>query len=187
MPLLTMLLAAALKLEPLTPAKMAGVVLTTTGVGIVLGDQAVHSGGTSHAWLGDLAAFASALSGAVCSVLYRPYLRKYPTLPVSAVAMLASVGFLAVLTGAQGHITAAPRFTLLGWLAVLFIGASSGIGYYLWLWALAHATPTKVTLFLALSPVTAAAAGAIYLAEPIPARTVLGLVGVVLGLWLAHR
>ena len=43
-----------------------------------------------------------------------------------------------------------------GWLAILFIGVSSGVGYYLWLFALRHATPTRVTVFLALSPLTAA-------------------------------
>ena len=40
---------------------------------------------------------AAALTGAACSVFYRPYLRKYPVVPVCAVAMLASVGFLALL------------------------------------------------------------------------------------------
>lgn len=39
----------------------------------------------------------SALTGAVCSVLYRPYLRRYPTVPVSALAMGVSVLCLALL------------------------------------------------------------------------------------------
>lgn len=71
-------------------------------------------------------------------------------------------------------------------LAVVFIGTSSGIGYYLWLWALTHATPTRVTAFLALSPITAAGLGSLLLTEPISAMVVLGLGCVVLGLWLAH-
>ena len=37
------------------------------------------------------AVLASTLAGAVCSVLYRPYLRRYPVLSVSSFAMLASV------------------------------------------------------------------------------------------------
>lgn len=49
-PLLTMLLAAALGKETLTPAKTVGVLLTLVGVGLALGDA------------------ASALSGALCSV-----------------------------------------------------------------------------------------------------------------------
>jgi drug/metabolite transporter (DMT)-like permease len=134
-----------------------------------------------------LAVFASALCGALCSVLYRPYLRKYPTLPVSAFAMLASVGFLAMLAAGEGFFGSWPRFTMGGWLAVLFIGVNSGIGYFLWLWALNHTTPTKVTVFLALSPITAAWLGAVFLAERLSTMSLLGLVSVALGLWLAHR
>ena len=186
MPLLTMMLATVLGHERLTLAKTLGVLLTIVGVGFALGEKAVQRGGAAHEWVGELAVFASALSGAICSVLYRPYLRKYPTLPVSAFAMLASVGFLAVLAAGEGFFGSLPHFTAGGWLAVVFIGISSGIGYYLWLWALNHTTPTKVTVFLALSPITAAGLGALLLGERISMMLFLGLACVVLGLWIAH-
>ena len=186
MPLLTMIFATALGHERLTWAKTLGVLLTILGVGFVIGEKAVLLGGLADKWAGELAVFASAFSGAVCSVLYRPYLRKYPTLPVSAFAMLASVGFLAALAAGEGFFSSLPRFTEMGWLAVVFIGISSGIGYYLWLWALNHTTPTKVTVFLALSPITATGLGALLLAERISMMSLLGLAFVVLGLWLAH-
>jgi drug/metabolite transporter (DMT)-like permease len=187
MPLLTMMLGTVLRHERLAIAKTLGVLLTIVGVGFALGEKAVQRGGMTHEWVGELAVFASALSGALCSVLYRPYLRKYPTLPVSAFAMLASIGFLAVLAAGEGFFSSLPRFTVDGWLAVIFIGVSSGVGYYLWLWALNHTTPTKVTVFLALSPITAAGLGALLLAEKISMMLFLGLACVVLGLWLAHK
>jgi drug/metabolite transporter (DMT)-like permease len=101
--------------------------------------------------------------------------------------MLASVGFLAVLAAGEGFFGALPRFTVGGWWAILFIGVSSGVFYSVWLWALNHAPATQVTVFLALSPVTAAVLGAWVLAERVSPATWLGLVCVVLGLWLAHR
>ena len=165
-PLLTMVLAVALGHERLTLPKILGVLLTIAGVGLALGEKALQGGGAQE-WVGELAVFASASSGAVCSVLYRPYLRKYPALPVSAFAMLASVGFLAILAAGEGFFVSPPRFTPGGWLAIVFIGLSSGVGYYLWLWALGHAPATQVTVFLALSPVTAAALGALFLGEAI--------------------
>ncbi len=94
-PLLTMILAAAFGYEPLTTVKALGVVLTGVGVGFALGEKAVQPDLSAVGWIGELAVFASALCGAICSVLYRPYLRKYPTLAVSALAMFASVVFLA--------------------------------------------------------------------------------------------
>jgi len=187
LPLLTMILGTILGHERLTSAKALGVLLTIVGVGFALGEKALQRSGMTQEWVGELAVFASALCGAICSVLYRPYLRKYPTLPVSAFAMLASVGFLAALAGAEGFFSFLPRFTSGGWLAVVFIGINSGIGYYLWLWALNNTTPTKVTVFLSLSPITAAGLGALFLAERISMMLFLGLACVVLGLWLAHR
>jgi drug/metabolite transporter (DMT)-like permease len=186
-PLLTMLVAAALGHERLGGAKIAGVCLTVAGVGLALGDKVVQARAGGGGWIGELAVLASALSGAVCSVLYRPYLRKYPTLPVSAVAMLASVGFLAVLAAGEGFFAAPLRLTAAGWLAVAFIGVGSGVGYYLWLWALGHASATQVTAFLSLSPVTAALLGALLLAEPLSPLSGLGLACVASGLWVACR
>jgi drug/metabolite transporter (DMT)-like permease len=187
MPLLTLVLAAVLGRERLTAAKTLGVLLTILGVGVALGEKAVQQGGGVDRWVGELAAFASALSGAVCSVLYRPYLRKYPTLWVSAFAMLASVMFLSALAAREGFFASWPRFTAGGWAAVGFIGLASGIGYYLWLWALNRTTPTKVTVFLALSPLTAAALGALFLGESLSTAALVGLVSVVLGLAAAHH
>ena len=162
--------------------------LTVAGVAVALGDRAVAGAPRRRAMdRRELAVFASALCGAACSVLYRPYLARYPTLPVSALAMLASVGFLAALAVPEGFFRAMPSFTAVGWLAVLFIGAGSGLGYYLWLWALRHASATEVTVFLALSPITAAWLGALWLGERTSLGSVIGLGLVVLGLWLAHR
>ncbi|WP_425374053.1 DMT family transporter [Microvirga calopogonii] len=101
--------------------------------------------------------------------------------------MLASVLFLAAPAGAEGLFTEEPRLDLSGWTAVLFIGLSSGIGYVLWLWALKHTTPTRVTVFLSLSPITAALLSVWLLGETFTFGVVLGLVGVAAGLWLATR
>ena len=45
------------------------------------------------------------------------------------------------------------------WTVTAFIGLSSGVGYVLWLYALKHESPTRVTVFLALNPVTATLLG----------------------------
>ncbi len=185
-PLLTMILSVILGRERLTLGKILGVLFTIIGVAFALGEKVFAPSHSTGEWIGELAVLASALSGAICSVLYRPYLQKYPTLPVSAFAMFASVIFLAFFAAAEGFFSSLPHFTAGGWLAVVFIGVSSGIGYYLWLWAVNHTTPTKVTVFLALSPVTATLLGALFLAERITTTFLFGLICVAAGLWLAH-
>jgi len=181
-----MMLASALRIESLTLLKTLAVLLTIAGVAFALGEKAILHARTGDEWVGELAAFASSVSGAICSVLYRPYLRKYPTLSVSAVAMLAAVGFLGVLAAGEGLFHSLPRFTAAGWLAVLFIGISSGVGYYLWLWALNHSTPTKVTAFLALSPLTATGLAAVVHREEVTGIFLVGLCCVAAGLWFAQ-
>ncbi len=184
-PLMTMVLAVGLGKESFNRFKVAGVLATIIGVGLILGEKALRPGAES--WLGEIAVLGSAFCGAVCSVFYRPYLQRYPPLTVSAFAMFASVLFLAVLAGADGFFADMPDFTPGGWFAVIFIGVSSGVGYFLWLWALKHTTPTRVAVFLSLSPVTATILGALFLSEPVTATFVFGLIAVAFGLTVAHR
>ena len=185
-PLLTMILAAALGFERLSLAQTTGVLLTLAGVGLALGEKVIQRVRGPEAWVGELAVLGSALIAAACSLLYRPYLRKYPALPLSALAMLAAVVFLAALAAGEGFFASPPGFSPASWLAVLVIGVSSGVGYFLWLWALNNATPTRVTVFLALGPVTASGLGALLLAEAISPLFLAGLACLVVGLWLAH-
>ncbi len=183
-PLLTMLLAAMLGRESLTAVKTSGVLISIVGVAVALGETIFAETGADE-WLGALCAFAAALCGAVCSVLYQPYLERYPTLNVSIVAMLASVVFLAGLSFAEGLFSAPPALPSSALAAVIFIGLSSGGGYLLWLWALKHTTPTRVTVFLSLSPVTAALLGWLLLGEEMTVGVLVGLIAVMFGLWLA--
>ena len=196
-PLLTMVAGALLGRETLTAGKAAGVLVTILGVALALGDRA-GAGDGSHAWFGELVVFAAALCGAVCTVLYRPYVARYSALSVGAAAMLASVAFLAVLAAREGLGETLPGISVGGWAAILFIGVGSGLGYFLWsraagnagalgLWALAHTTPTRVTVFLGLGPVTATLLGAVLLSEPVGWLPLMGLACVVSGLWLALR
>lgn len=184
-PLLTLLLGAALGRERITTALLLGVLLSLAGVALSLAPKlsAPHAG---H-WWGEAAVLASAAVGALCSVLYRPYLQRYPTLPVSALAMGASVLFLAGAALTEGWPGRVGALNGSQWAVVGFIGLSSAIGYVLWLYALKHESPARVTVFLALNPVTAALLGAGLLGEALTPWTLLALPLIAAGLWLSTR
>jgi drug/metabolite transporter (DMT)-like permease len=184
-PLLTLLLSAAFGSERLTPALLAGVLLSIAGAALPLAPKL--QAGTGGAWWGEAAVLASAGVGALCSVLYRPYLRRYPTVPISAFAMLASVLFLAVIALGEDWPHRVRGLSPAAWAAVSFVGLSSGIGYFCWLYALKHEPPTRVTVFLSLNPVTAALLGWAFLGEPLTPRMLAALALIALGLWLATR
>jgi drug/metabolite transporter (DMT)-like permease len=187
-PLMTLLLSVGLRRDVLTLAKAAGSALCFAGVAVALGGDALAPAVAGQSpWLGAVAALAAAFCGAACSVGYRPYVARYSALYVTALAMLIAVGFLAILAVGEGFFSAWPRFTLTEWAAVIFIGVSSGIGFFLWVYALGNAPPLLVTMFLGLSPVTAALGGTLLLGEAMPIAALIGLGCVIAGLGLALR
>jgi len=185
-PLVAMLVAALLGQERLTWRKAAGVLLTICGVAFALGDRAFTQGSDGGGWQGEAAAFLAACCGAVSSVSLRGYLRRYQPLHVSGLSIFASVLALAVLACAEGYFAHPLRFDALGYGAVLFIGVSSAIGYFAWLWALQHGSPTQVTIFLGLAPITAAILGILLLDEAVTLGLLAGMACMLPGLALAH-
>ncbi len=183
MPLLTMALAAALAHERASPALAGGVALCVAGVALALAPKLAAPSGPS--WLGELAVLSSAALGALCSVLYRPYLRRHPTVLVSFVAMLASVLALMLLALPENWPRQVGLLSLTAWSMVGFLGLFSALGYGWWLYALKHLAPTQVTVFLSLSPLAAALLGWPVLGEA-PGLGVLGAIVMIgAGLWLA--
>jgi drug/metabolite transporter (DMT)-like permease len=188
-PLLTLALGVALGRERATPRLLWGVLLSLAGVALSLAPKLlgpVIPANNGH-WWGEAAVLAAAATGALCSVLYRPYLRRYPTLPVSAFAMLASVAVLAVLALTEHWPQRVLHLSAQAWGVTAFIGLSSGVGYVLWLYALKHESPTRVTVFLALNPVTATLLGWLCLGEALAAASLGALTLIAAGLWLATR
>jgi drug/metabolite transporter (DMT)-like permease len=184
-PVLAMVLATLMGRERFSRRVLCGVLLSMVGVAVALGVPPVPAPGSEVS--GALWVLAAAAIGAACAVLYQPYLRNYAALPVGFVAMLASVLALAAPAVFEGVAHSAQQLGSGAWAAVVFSGCSSGLGYALWLWALARAPASRVTAFLALSPVTALLLGAWCLGEPLDWHAALGTACVVAGLWLSSR
>ena len=184
-PLLTLLFSAALGRDRVTAPLLGGVLVSIVGVVVALAPKL--GVGAGEGWWGEAAVLGATLLGAVCSVLYRPFLRRYPTVPVSALAMLASVAFLAPAALLEAWPARLATFSATAWAATVFVGVSSGIGFFAWLYALKHESPTRVTVFLGLNPPTAALVAWALLGESLHVAVFAGLVLVAAGLWLSTR
>ncbi|NOU06135.1 MAG: DMT family transporter [Hyphomicrobiaceae bacterium] len=185
-PLLTMLIGRILGREIFSVWKVVGVLLTFIGVAIVLSDKLVAWDGFAS-MAGDTYALAAAFCGAICSVLYRPYVTKYSPLAVGVFSMATSAIALAGVAWLLGGFGGVGRITTNVWAATIFVGVSSGAGFWSLLWAFARAAPTRVVVFQALAPVVATALGVLLLDEPLEARFMFGLAAVCLGIAVAHR
>jgi drug/metabolite transporter (DMT)-like permease len=142
------------------------ILLTLLGIVWLLGSDALSGTASAGDLIGLAAAFVATLTGAVCSVLYRPYLERYGVVRISAVAMAASLPPLGLLGLVEPSGVSFGQWPTQVFVLIGFVGLSSGIGYLLWLHALSKADATRATAFLALSPVTATALSVWLLREP---------------------
>jgi drug/metabolite transporter (DMT)-like permease len=184
-PLLTMCLAVGTGRERFSWPRMAGAGVAVIGIFLLLAPSAAPADGMrdGRAWAALLGATAL---GAACSLLYRPYLKRYPALYVSAFAMFVSVVFLAGTCLASGA-ALAPRLSAVQWANVVFIGLSSGAGYFCLLWALGRLDASRVMAFQALAPITAVVIELLGASYPPTWRLAGAFVLVLSGVWFGMR
>jgi drug/metabolite transporter (DMT)-like permease len=184
LPLLTMVVGAALGSEALTARKSLGVVIAMLGVAIAL-----LSGLTSApagAWRGDLLMVGAALCMAFYSIWSKPFIARSGPIPFTTMAMGVGATCLIGLSCWRGSFAPVADFGNPQWLAVTYLGAfGSALTFYLWAFALARTTPTRVAISVTVNPVAAALVGAVLLHEPLSWNLVGGIVTVFAGIWIA--
>jgi drug/metabolite transporter (DMT)-like permease len=184
LPLMTMVVGAALRIEPLTARKTIGVLVAMAGVALALATGLDDA--PAGAWRGDAIMVAAALCYSLYNVWSRPFIARSDSLAFVTAGMGAGSACLALLAWASGGFAAAGRFGLAQWTAVTYlvvIGAA--LTFFLWVFALARTTPTRVANTITLNPVTASIVAAILLGEPIGFNLVVGVAAVFAGIWLA--
>ena len=183
LPLVTMLVAAALGIERLTWRKSVGVLIAVAGVAAAL--AAGLAAAPADAWRGDLLMVAGAFCMALYNVWSRPFIARSSPLAFLTAGMGVGAACLAVLALAGGGFMpaslGAPQ-----WAAVLFVGVfGAALNFYLWVWALERTTPTRVATTITVNPVSASLLAAAILGEPIGLNLVLGIAAVLCGIWVA--
>ncbi|MBE7638223.1 EamA family transporter [Sneathiella sp. P13V-1] len=155
LPLMTIGLTWLLFRTKLRKTEFGAICLTVIGVAILLGGDAAF-GGLGFSEIGGL--FSAALAtftGALCSILFGPYLKRYGVMRVSVIAMAASLVPLGIMDLFETGGAPMLQWTSQTIWFVFIIGLSSGAGFMLWLYGLTHAPAGMVTAFLSLSPATA--------------------------------
>ena len=93
---------------------------------------------------------------------------------------------LVVVSAFSGDLARVGNFAPGEWLAALYLAAGGGaLAFFLWVYALQHASPTRVANTMTVNPIVAGLLAAIFLGEPITLPLVVGLVAVFAGLWIA--
>ena len=181
-PIQTLLVAGAFGREPLTPAKIAGVVLAFSGIVVAFGAAAFGRDNSGYL-VGDGLMLLGALCAAVYSVFGRATLMRHGPLLVTALAMAFAVTALLPVIAFQERGLALPSLSPRGWMAVIFLGTIAGtVQFSLFMWALRWLTPTTTVLYLTLNPITAMVLGIAVLGEKLTAQLVAGMALVLIGI-----
>lgn len=178
-PLWTLLLARAVTRERLATRQIVGVIVSISGVAIVMTDRGL--GQVSVA--GVLLLITTALSGAIYNVLAKRALAKYNGVTVTFYAMLA--GSLLLMPSLVGsHLNLLSRETL---ALVAFLGVLGGaVAFTLWTVALRRLSPTEVAVYINLNPIAASLLAAAMLGERLTPAFVVGFVAVAAGVLIVN-
>jgi len=184
LPLMTMLVGAILRIEPLSWRKSIGVLLAMGGV--VLALTASVKAAPDGAWRGDLIMAGATLCMAFYSVLARPFIGRSSALGFLAAGMAVGGGALIVLSLATGRLATLASFNQAQVWTGLYLAACGGaLAFFLWVQALRYASPTRVANTITINPLIAMAAATLLLGEPVTPTLALGLVAVGAGVWVA--
>lgn len=184
LPLLSLVVGAALGRERLTARKTAGVLIAMAGVGFALLSGLADA--PPQAWRGDLLMIAAALCMALYGIWSKPVIGRCGPIPFTTVAMAVGAAALILISLLRGSFDAVAQFAVPQWSAALYLGViGAALTFYLWAFALGKASPTSVAVTVTVNPVTASLVAAALLNEPIGWNLVIGIVVVGIGIWLA--
>ena len=184
LPLLTMAVAASMGREKLTARKASGVLLAISGVTAALATGIGNA--PAGAWRGDAMMIAGMLAMALYNVLSRPFMARSSPLAYATAGMAFGSALNVLVAWQGGSFQAVQSFNAPQWMACLYLGAfAGGLGFFLWVYALEHATPTRVANTITVSPLAAALLASLLVGEPIGISLLLGIAAVGAGIWLA--
>lgn len=183
-PLVLALVAPWVLREPLTPRKLAGLLLGFGGVVAI----AIVRTGTGGAEPRDIAlASAGVLASVASTIVFKRWCADDDLRAINAVQLVAAalvlVPLAALLEGAP-HATMGPRLIVSFWYVVLVmsIGAS-----YLWFRLLRTGDASRVSAYYFLTPVFGLAFAALLMHEPVGVRDLGGLAAIAAGIALVQR
>lgn len=183
-PLLTVLLAAAQRIERLRRPALIGAIVALGGV-IVMSSSSLEG---PLPTLPLMALFGSAVCFSEAAIVVRRFPPMDP-LTMNAVGLIVGAAFLAGLTLITGTTVALPRQTDTLWAVAYMVIVGSGVVFTLWVAVVERWSATRANYGFVVMPIFTVLASAWILNEPITLGLVFGGVLVLAGVYFGalHR
>ena len=187
-PTLALLFGALFKVEKLNVFKALGCLMAIAGVTIGVSSGLATTVSSSSIVMGDLFMLVAIFQAAIFSVFSRRYFQKYGAWLVSVVSI--AIGFLVpslFFVGISG-INFVSNLSSSEVLYLLILGTIGvPIQFGLFAWSLSRLGPSRATMYIVLTPLSATFLAVAILNETVTSLFILGLLVVVLAIFLANR
>ena len=188
-PIFMALLGWIILKERLGRTQVGGILLAALGVLLVVSQgnlSALRAG--NFGTPGDLLVLISAPNWAVFSALSRRGLQRHPAARMMFFVMGFGWLFSSLFFFSGPGLGDVPKLAWDGWLAIAFLGVlCSGVAYIFWYDALQALPVAQAGAFVYLEPFVTVVVAALVLGEPLLLVSLLGGLGILLGVWLVNR
>ncbi len=186
MPTIPVFAAAAavfFKVESLDRNKMLGVACTVAGSLVMMDFQ--HVSIAQNMFLGNMLLLINCMSFALYLVLQKPLLKRLPPLTVTAWSFLFGGSMTICITGRRiVELLSADLSPAIIWSLVYVVMIATVLNYFLNSWAVGRSSPSMVSAFITLQPVSTAVLAMFILGENPGYREGLGFLIIICGLFL---
>jgi drug/metabolite transporter (DMT)-like permease len=186
-PLFAALILALLKRERINSLVVAGLLLSTAGVFLVIHNKAVGLSFSRQALTGDLLTLCAAMFWALYTIKARPLLEKYSAIKVTAYSMAAGSVFLLPISAHELLHQSWNAISPGSWSAFAFSTFfSGGIAFTLWYQGVKKIGVTRTIAYHYLVPFVAVLFAALFLAERITILQITGGICILSGVYLVQ-
>lgn len=189
-PMVTTLLAMAFFHEKMTVKRLTGIVMSLTGVFIVITNADWQVLAKLAFNKGDLLMFGGVCMWAIYSVLSRGFMERYnlsPLLGTTYTFFVCTVVSLPFMLWENPAVFLS-NTTVGGWLSILYMSIfASALGYLFQLYAIQHIGAPRAAIFVNLVPVFTIVQSVIILGESFTLLKLAGAIIIISGVYLATR
>ncbi len=185
-PVMVLVIAVLIRLEPLTGWKFVGMVISFAGVGILTADKTV--GGNGAHWTGDVILVVGTALFAIYTVLMKEVANDYDALTLNT--LVFGLGAILMLPFCFRAVVATPwaALRLEAWWGLAFMVLfGSVVPYMFFAYAIRELAASRIAAFNYLQPVIASTLGIWLLSERLTTKVLIGGVLILTGVYLTER
>jgi drug/metabolite transporter (DMT)-like permease len=185
-PIIILLLARAMKLEAVTPAKIVGMAVAFAGVFLL----EAENGSPAHSpfLVGDMITLCGTIGFSLYAVLGKKVAAEYDAITMNTFNCVAAAIMLLPLTVRQVTHLDWGGVGWAGWLGMIYMAAASSVAAYtLFYWVLRYMTASRVAAISYFQPVAVILLSVAFLSEHPTRNLLLGTALVLIGVYLAER